>query len=204
MTNKEQEQRMTDIVKRRPEFTTSIRGYDRLQVDDYIDRLDELLTDAEQRARQAESELEFSRHTTVGPRVTEIFDLAVAESKDLRERVQEETGAMLDETRQRAQDIVDDAHSEAAETRARSQREREEAIAKLDAERQRAHGQVVVLQRRQAELLGDLRQLQEALAAAARVIPQESDLPTEECEPDGATTEQAALPAPQEPYAASA
>ena len=75
---------MNAITSDRPEFATAIRGYDRPQVDDYIDRMLHLVAEAEDRARAAESELEFSRHSTVGPRVTEIFELAIAEAKEIQ------------------------------------------------------------------------------------------------------------------------
>jgi hypothetical protein len=73
-----------------PEFTAAIRGYDKLQVDEYVAHLQEFAEDAEARARAAESELEVTRHTTVGPRVGEIFELAVTEAKDLQDRARTE------------------------------------------------------------------------------------------------------------------
>ena len=82
---------MTELAPTRPEFAASIRGYDRMQVENYVDRLQSLLAEAEERTRAAEAELEFSRHATVGPRVAQIFDLAVEESKELRERIKGET-----------------------------------------------------------------------------------------------------------------
>src|SRR5258708_38312316 len=84
----------TDLPKPQPEFTAAIRGYDRVQVDEYVERLHLLLGDAEERVRAAEDDLEFSRHATVGPRVSQIFDLAVAESQELRDRAQRGTKSM--------------------------------------------------------------------------------------------------------------
>jgi DivIVA domain-containing protein len=46
---------MTDRPER-PEFATSMDGYDRCQVDEYIDRLRAIVADAEDRARAAESD----------------------------------------------------------------------------------------------------------------------------------------------------
>jgi DivIVA domain-containing protein len=180
---------MSDLTKRRPEFTTAIRGYDRVQVDDYIERLHRLVAYAEERARDAESELEFreteselelSHHTNVGPRVTEILDLAVAESKELRERIKQQADTLLARARREAQGVVESAHVEAAEMREQSQREHRNVITKLDAERQRARGEIVELQRRQTDLLENLRQLQDALGAAVNGIPDQPDAPTEE------------------------
>jgi cell division septum initiation protein DivIVA len=184
---------MSELTKGNPEFTISIRGYDRVQVDDYIERLQSLLTYAEQRVREAESELEFreaesefdfSRHANVGPRVSEILDLAVAESKELRERIKQRAEGLCTNARREAEDIVESAHAQAEETREQSKREREDALTKLDAERERVRAEIIELQRRQTELLGNLKQLQEALGAAVYLIPDQPDVPTEEVDPD--------------------
>jgi len=187
---------MSDLTTDRPEFTTSIRGYDRLQVDDYIGWLHNLVTYAEQRAREAESELElreaeseldFSRHADVGPRVSEILDLAVAESAELRERIKQQADTLLSKARREAEDIVESAHAQAAETRQQSQCLHKDVLTKLDAERERARREIVELQRRQTELLGDLRELQEAVGAAVDLIPDQPDGPIEESDHDEAT-----------------
>ena len=172
---------MSDLTKRRPEFTTSIRGYDRLQVDDYIERLHTLVTYAEQRAREAESELELrdaesevelSRHAGIGPRVSEIIDLAVAESQELRERVKRQTDTLFVRARREAEGIVESAHAEAAEKREEVQRERQEILTRLEAERLRAHAEIAELQRRKSEMLASLRQMQQALGAAVEMLPE--------------------------------
>jgi len=189
---------MSDITKRKPEFTTSIRGYDRLQVDDYVERLHNLVTYAEQRAREAESELEFreaetelelSHHANVGPRVSEILDLAVAESKELRERVKQQADTLFARARREAEGVVESAHVQAAETREQSQRERTDVLAKLDVERHHARGEILELQRRQSELLGNLKQLQDSLGAAVGMIPDQADVPSREIDHDEGTVE---------------
>src|SRR3979409_1738911 len=101
----------------RPEFATAMRGYDRLQVDDYVERLVDIATDAEERARAAESELEFSRHTTVGPRVSQILELAVEEGKELRERVSAEADKIRADAHAAADAIVTGARESADLTR---------------------------------------------------------------------------------------
>jgi DivIVA domain-containing protein len=166
----------------RPEFATAIRGYDRLQVDEYIDRLAEIAADAEERARAAEEELEFSRHATVGPRVGEIFDLAIEEAKELRERVAAEAETTRADARAEAEAILSRAEQEAADVEAQSRREREEALAELAAERGRARSEVEELDGTKIALIGDLWRLQEALAAAAEVAEGKSESTTEELE----------------------
>jgi cell division septum initiation protein DivIVA len=154
----------------RPEFATAIRGYDRLQVDDYIARLAEISADAEERARAAEEELEFSRHTTVGPRVGQMLELAVEEAKELRQKVNAEAEAKRSTARSEASEIISRANEEARETRKQTEAERQQALADLETERRRAHAEIDRLERAKHMLLGDLRRLQEALAAAAAVV----------------------------------
>jgi DivIVA domain-containing protein len=149
-----------------PEFATSMRGYDRLQVDEYIDRLHDLAADAEERARVAESELEFSRHATVGPRVAQILDLAVEEGKELRERVQVEADRMRADARAEAEAIAAAARESADLTRTEAERTREEVLADADARRREVLGEVERLTESKTWLLGDLGRLQRTLAEA--------------------------------------
>jgi cell division septum initiation protein DivIVA len=152
----------------RPEFASSIRGYDRLQVDDYIDRLVEIVVDAEERAQSAERELEFSRHTTVGPRVGHIMEMAVDEAKELRERVAAETEEMRSNARQECEQMNKRAQRAAAETHAKAKRSAKQLITQADAIRDQILGEVEALSEQKAAFLGDLERLQEALGVAAR------------------------------------
>jgi cell division septum initiation protein DivIVA len=152
----------------RPEFAASIRGYDRLQVDDYIDRLIEILADAEERAHTAEAELEFSRHTTVGARVGEIFELAVEEAKELRERVSNETEEMRGRARKDADAMTARGKRAAAETLAEAERLAQETIARAEETRDQVLGEVEALSEKKAALLGDFERLQRVLATAIR------------------------------------
>jgi DivIVA domain-containing protein len=153
----------------RPQFATSMRGYDRLQVDDYVDRLIDIADDAEERARVAESELEFSRHTTVGPRVSQILELAVDEGKELRERVASEAERRRDDARAEADAIVTGAREGADLTRREAERTREEILADADARRREVLAEVERLTENKARLLGDLGRLQQLLAEATGV-----------------------------------
>jgi DivIVA domain-containing protein len=152
-----------------PEFATSMRGYDRLQVDEYIDRLHDLAADAEERARVAESELEFSRHATVGPRVAQILDLAVEEGKELRERVQVEADRMRADARAESEAIAAAARESADLTRTEAERTREEVLADADARRREVLGEVERLTESKTWLLGDLGRLQRTLAEATGI-----------------------------------
>lgn len=176
-----------DLAKDKPEFTVSIRGYDRLQVDAYIRRLHDLLDEAEERTRVAESELEFSRHTTVGSRVSQIFDLAVAEAKEMRARVEEEGRTRLAAAQRQGDELIASARSDADELAANSRREYDELVAKMDAERDRVTAEVNRLQEQKAQMLGELRRLHEALGSVANLtgdaaagVPDAGDETTEE------------------------
>jgi cell division septum initiation protein DivIVA len=161
---------MSDLAKSRPEFTAAIRGYDRLQVDEYVERLHRLLAEAEERARSAEDDLEFSRHATVGPRVSQIFDLAVAESQDLRQRVHREADALLADAREDVERLIADAHDDEAEIRARTEEERHELLVDMDRQRDAAREQLLALEERRRRLLGELTRLHHALGSAAGLV----------------------------------
>ena len=154
----------------RPEFATAIRGYDKLQVDDYIDRLIEIMSDAEERGRTAEAELEFSRHATVGPRVGEIFELAVQEAQELRERITTEAEETRARSRREADETIARARKAAAETKSEAERTGRETMARAQASREKVLREVERLGERKAELLGDLERLQQMLAAATRSV----------------------------------
>jgi DivIVA domain-containing protein len=150
----------------RPDFATSIRGYDRLQVDDYLDRLVGIAADAEERARTAEAELEFSRHTTIGPRVSEIFDLAVQEAQELRTRVVQETEEMRARLREEAEDTIARARRTAAEAITDAEHDRQRMLDRAEAERDAIMADVERFMEQKAALVGDMERIQEILATA--------------------------------------
>jgi DivIVA domain-containing protein len=155
----------------RPEFATTMRGYDKLQVDDYINRLQDIVADAEERSRAAESELEFSRHATIGPRVSKIFDLAVAEAKEMRERVQGDADRMRADARSEAEAIITSARENAEQVRGEADRAREETVADAQSIRGEVLDEVQRLRESKSTLLGDLGRLQEVLAQATGSEP---------------------------------
>jgi DivIVA domain-containing protein len=152
-----------------PRFATSMRGYDKLQVDDYVERLRDIVTDAEERARLAESELEFSRHATVGPRVSQILDLAVEEAKELRERVDAEVERTRSHARAQCDEIVARARDTGAQIRTEAESARSEILADADAKRLAVLAEVERLSRSRGALLRDLERLQHVLSEATSV-----------------------------------
>jgi cell division septum initiation protein DivIVA len=166
---------MSDLDKSQPEFTAAIRGYDRVQVDEYVERLHRLVAEAEQRARSAEDDLEFSRHATVGPRVSQIFDLAVAESQELRQRVQAEADELLDGARDNAERIRHAAREADLEMRAHTENERRDLVSEMDRQHAAAHQQLLVLEARRTQLMGELKRVHRALGAAAGIAGEDAD-----------------------------
>ena len=152
-----------------PRFASAMRGYDRVQVDDYVARLGEIVADAEERARLAESELEFSRHATVGPRVSQILDLAVEEAKDLRERVDAEVERMRSQARAECDELTARARDTSAQILAEAESARSDILADADAKRLAVLAEVERLDRSRGALLGDLERLQHVLADATSV-----------------------------------
>jgi hypothetical protein len=150
---------MSAIKKERPQFAVAIRGYDRLQVDEYINRLTELVAEAEERAREAEADLEYSRHTSVGPRVSQIFELAVEEVRELREQAADEVERMRAGAQDEAERILVGVRSQA-----------EHLQAELDAEFERSREELDELEARKEGAIRELRRLQEALSAAAGLV----------------------------------
>jgi hypothetical protein len=150
---------MSAINEERPQFAVAIRGYDRLQVDEYIARLTEMVGEAEQRAREAEADLEYSRHTSVGPRVAQIFELAVEEVRELREQAGEEIEQMRARAQAEAEQILESVRFQAKELQA-----------ELDAQLERSQAEIDELEARKEESIRELRRLQEALSAAAELV----------------------------------
>jgi cell division septum initiation protein DivIVA len=187
---------MTDLDTRHPEFTIAIRGYDRAQVDEYVEYLQRLVADAEERARDAENEYVYDEHASVGPRIAEMFALAEAEVRDLRTRVSHESGELVTEARDEAKAIIDAAERSARDVKQRAQRDHEAMIAEFERDRNRIRDEAVSLELRKAEAVGDLRRLRDVLGEASGVVGRAAEAePQIEPPADGETVEIPALAA---------
>jgi len=158
---------MSDLVEGHPEFAVAMRGYDRVQVDEFVAALQTLVAEAEERVRVAESQLEAGPHATVGPRVAQIFDLAIAETGELRARVQAQAEELLADARRRADELVAAADREAESITAQARAQGQEALAESEGERQAMREQVRALEARKSHLIDELRRLQAAMGSAA-------------------------------------
>jgi DNA repair exonuclease SbcCD ATPase subunit len=187
---------MTKKALDKPEFVIGLRGYDRQQVDDYIDRLRGVAAEAEERARAAErrhdaaaadaikraraaeahereraaeaerraraaqAELERKMHTTVGPRIAQIFDLAVEEANELRARAEAEAEAIRSSARGQIEEKCE---------------ERRRELDEIEAKCERGRRQLAQLEAKDEVLRADLRHLQAALQTVAGLIGTRED-----------------------------
>lgn len=157
---------MTDLDTERPEFTIAENGYDRVQVDAYLAHLQRRVADAEERARNAEAEYVFDQHAAIGPRIAEIFALAEAEARELRERFSAEGAGLVSEARIEARATIDAAERSARELRERLEHDQRELLAELEQDRARIHGEVNVLESRKGAALAELSRLGALLGEA--------------------------------------
>ena len=101
-----------------PDFSPSLRGYDRAQVDEYLAWLRNTAAQAEDRASRAESALEQCRRelastpTTAGisQRLAAILQLANEEADEIRVRARDESEARKREAAEQATRTVDEAN----------------------------------------------------------------------------------------------
>ena len=147
----------TQTDQQRPlEFSIALRGYDRVQVDEYIDRLHGLLEEAEDRVRRAEAPQDSGQHAEVGPRITKIFELARAEAADLRDAARRDASETIRTAREQAEGLL-----------LANQQEWDRLLDEYEAERERIRLEVRELAERKAAVLGDLHRLREALGLAS-------------------------------------
>jgi DivIVA domain-containing protein len=191
---------MTDMDTRRPEFAVGIRGYDRSQVDQYVEELEERVEEAEERAHHAETEYIFDQHAAVGPRIAEIFALAEAEARELRERVATEATQLVSEARTEAKAIVDAAERSAREITERARREQAEMLAELTRDRDHICDEVEELELRRAEGISALNRLRDALGDAAGLVGGGREATTEALPPGDETIELPAITGDTEEY----
>ncbi len=158
---------MTDLDTKHPEFTVALRGYDRIQVDEYVDRLQALLWEAEERAREAERGPMFQPQAELGPRLAQIFELAEAEAQDVRDHIERDARELLARARADARDIIDNAEMHAREKADRALKEHHEILAEFEHERDRIRAEVIGLERRREGVLSELQRLRELLTGAA-------------------------------------
>jgi len=166
-----------------PEFAVAMRGYDRLQVDEYIERLNRWLDEAqtrmgvaEARAADLESEVMNLRQRVaamgdtrlqsgdqpldaVATRLGQMLDDALADCNAIRERARNEAEAVVAAARQTAGEIIARTQHLVAEAKRRAEAvEEEEAALRQSSERELAE-----LEQRRSAVVAEMVRLRGAL-----------------------------------------
>ena len=104
----------------RPDFAHSFRGYDRVEVDEYLVSFREYTIQAEDRARTAETALVQCRRELastpgtagISERLAAILQLATEEAEDVRSRARAESEAEIDAAERQAARTIHDANQQ--------------------------------------------------------------------------------------------
>jgi cell division septum initiation protein DivIVA len=168
-----------------PQFAHAVRGYDRVQVDEYIERVSQWAAETHARAVEAERlasgwaqevqalqarvrELEAERPTlpeeavrSAAERAAETLALAGRDAESIRRRASEEADRQLSEAGRQALEIVEAARSSLSDLVEQGRRER-------DARHERADNIVAEAEARAAEVLGRASSDAERIVAEAK------------------------------------
>jgi cell division septum initiation protein DivIVA len=184
-----------------PEFAIAMRGYDRLQVDEYVTQLNAWVAEAEARQSMAESfvadrdrhveklqkriaELEAQLETTTPvaalddahTRISESFDRVMASCADLHAKAQARYDEILEGARRDAVAVVNVARASVVELEA----EARAIIDEADEYRRTAHSDVERLRSEHQRVLDQLTQLRGSLegliSAPAAVLAAVDDI----------------------------
>jgi DivIVA domain-containing protein len=142
-----------------PEFAPALRGYDRLQVDDYLGRLREYALEVEERALNSEAALagaqqelaDLRRQATLSsggdipPRLAHILQLAKEEADEVRTRARAD-----------ADEMTSKAHGALDEARRRARAEGDRIVAEAVAHKKTVERQLGDLEKARDHMLGRL------------------------------------------------
>jgi DivIVA domain-containing protein len=164
---------------RDPSFGSSVRGYDRHEVDDYVERVNRLIAELQ----VSGSPRAAVRHALdrVGAQTSAILQRARETAEEIIASAREEAEEATRRAKAEAQDIVAAGEREAEEARSLARAQAEEIVAaaegKAEAERQRSREQIAALEREVAEVaearrhaLADAKAIAAALAEVAESI----------------------------------
>lgn len=108
---------MSFVQTDRPAFRVVRRGYDRVQVEKYLDSLEVEVGDRQQAKTAAEDPASQARYAAVSDQVAQVLQTFDDEVERLRVQANEEVERMLSEARADADRIQQDAESRANEVR---------------------------------------------------------------------------------------
>lgn len=160
-------------------FATTRRGFDRKQVDDFLDAIASRFESLEKELAEAQHAAEEAQNRAPGEEAIEPTSAEVPDEDGLDQRVrslvdvvEHETASMLAQARTEATKVVADARDEAAWLRADAQKEAgrsiEEARASLEKADEEARRMLVDITTRRQQMLEGLQLMQERLLGAAQ------------------------------------
>ena len=170
---------------RDPSFGSSVRGYDRHDVDDYVERVNRLIAELQ----VSGSPRAAVRHALdrVGAQTSGILQRARETAEEIIASAREEAEETTHRAKAEAQDIVAAGEREAEAARSLARTQTDEIVAaaegKAEAERQRARAQIAALEEEVAGIAEARRTALAdamAIAAALREVVDE----VEACEPE--------------------
>lgn len=195
-----------------PEFAIALRGYDRLQVDEYVSQLNAWMAEAETRQSIAESwvadrdrhietlqhrirELESEQHTGTASvaldeareRVAHALDDVVKTCNELHTQTQARCAKILDGARKDALAVVNAAHATVAELEAVAKDDARTVIDDANNYRTSARSEVDRLRAEHQQVLQQLSQLRGSLegliSAPAAVLAAVDDITSQHADP---------------------
>ncbi len=161
-----------------PEFAVAMRGYDRLQVDDYIVKQAVWLNDAEVRVEAAETELALlkSERASLRAQVASLQEEAFTAAPPSFDELGERVGRVLQEAWAAAGEMRQDAEKAAAEIASRTHEEAAGEVASLIEDAKRESAEMVTRSRAEADrLTGEAERRRRELRAEIAVLIDQRD-----------------------------
>lgn len=149
-----------------PEFATVLRGYDRDQVDEYINRLDSWVQEWRQRAASAESSAGKARHevSELRGQIQALEERTITSMPQSFEALGDRVGDILKAAFAAADEMRNEASTECTRLVESAQEEAARIIREAEANRDNAQSEVMALVQRREAIIGHLASLRHDLS----------------------------------------
>lgn len=158
-----------------PDFPVALRGYDRVQVDEYVQQLAARLDEANRRAAAAERQLadgqgrgQSDAYAAIGARVTAILQAAEEESARMRADAETYARQTVGGADAQAQRLQGTTEQQVQRMRAEAEGSARDLVTKAQAEAQRAQQAAAAAREEEARVLGAARKQAGELLARAQ------------------------------------
>lgn len=161
-----------------PEFATAMRGYDRLQVDDYIVKQAVWLNEAQTRVEAAETELVSleNERAALLAKVTSLEEQAFKTAPPSFDELGERVARVLQEAWTAAAEMRQDAENAAAEVASKAREEVADEVAAMVEEAKRQSADLVTRSRAEADrLIGEAERRRRELRDELTVLTEQRD-----------------------------